>query len=156
MTLYFNFTTTFQRNMSYDAILYWTKNRTWSCGKINDSSVAEFTQFTKFESGSIFFSFFFLLFMTSACYSLLKNDALMENWQINFQVYDIFHYRSLGPSTAEICCCCRKIQKLRPVNVVSAYSWSRDPISMTEKTDGDAVLPALLKRHLVASTWHPG
>ena len=68
--------------------------------KINDNRVAKFTQFNEFESGFNFsffsspsFNDFWLLFS-------FFNDVLMENGQINFQVYNIFHYRSLEPSAA--------------------------------------------------------
>ena len=44
----------------------------------------------KFESGSNFFIYFFLLFISSDCYP--RNDG-----KINFQVFDIFHHRSLEP-----------------------------------------------------------
>ena len=58
---------------------------------------------------STFLSFLSLLFTTSVCYSLLYNDVLMENGEINFQVDNIFNYRSLEPSAAVIRCCCGKI-----------------------------------------------
>ena len=50
----------------------------------------------------LFFSFFLLvLLMSSSCYSLLYNDELVVNGKLknyfNFQVCNIFHYRSLEP-----------------------------------------------------------
>ena len=92
--------------------------------------------------------------MSSGYYSLLYNDVLVVNEKkkkpfrfatffvnINrkghYRFYSLLPWKDIRPHLVFIIF----LGKLRPV---AAYTWSWDPMSTTEKTDVDEVLPAWL------------
>ena len=50
------------------------------------------SQASSSQGPTIIFLSFFLLVMTSGCYSLLYDDVLVVNGKINFQVCNIFRF----------------------------------------------------------------
>ena len=122
----------------------------------------KFESWAKFESGSNFsFSFFSFLFISSDCYS--HNDVQVVNGKIIFQVCSIFHYWSLEPLALWFTAVVERYATSLCVHIFPKKIKTCSCIHLKQryyfhdwkKTDGDEVLHAWLKRHLVASTGHP-